>query len=90
MINRHSSLFILNSFMFRYLQQWRIQDLTLGGGVDFVKGGGGSRKIIESVNIWLISPILAWFCPTSIKIMLIMYREQSERKKRREHLAFWA
>ena len=51
MINRHSSLFILNSFMFRYLQQWRIQDLTLGGGVDFVKGGGGSRKIIESVNI---------------------------------------
>jgi len=23
--------------------QWRIQDLTLGGGVDFVNGGGGGE-----------------------------------------------
>ena len=24
----------------KLLMQWRIQDLTLGGGVDFVNGGG--------------------------------------------------
>jgi len=24
--------------------QWRIQDLTLGGGVDFVNGGGGGAN----------------------------------------------
>jgi len=31
--------------------QWRTQDLTLGGVVDFVNGGGGGgvRNIIESV-----------------------------------------
>ena len=24
--------------------QWRIQDLTLGGGVNFVNGGGGGQS----------------------------------------------
>jgi len=44
------------------------------------RGGGGGSKIIESVNVWSISPILACFGPISIKIMLKMYRERSERK----------
>ena len=45
-----------------YIRQWRIQDLSLGGAWTLsTGGGGGGRKIIESVNIWLISPILECF-----------------------------
>jgi len=29
----------------------------------FDEEGGGGREIIESVNIWIISPILALFGP---------------------------
>ena len=57
--------------------QWRFQDLTLGGGGG---GEGGGREIIESVNIWSKSPILACFGPISFKSMLKIYREWSERK----------
>ena len=48
--------------------------------MDFVNGGGG-RKIIESVNIKSISPILACFGFISFTIMLKMFRERSSRKR---------
>ena len=56
------------------MYQWRFQDLTLGGG--------GVEKTTESVNDYGVSPILACFGSISIKIMLKMYRERSERKKK--------
>jgi len=30
-----------------FLNQWRIQDLTLGGGVDFVNGGRGGIENLD-------------------------------------------
>ena len=76
--------------LFAQTCQWRIQDLTLG--VHFVNGGGEEEvwKIIESVNFWNKSPILACFDPISNNIMLKMYRERNERKNYWENLAFWA
>ena len=41
--------------------QWRIQDLPLGGAVDFVngRGGWGGVEIIESVDCFTISHLVS-------------------------------
>jgi len=52
----------------------------LRGGVDFVNEGG--KKIVESIDDWRKKSFLACFWHSSIKVMLKMNREQSERRKK--------
>ena len=63
--------------------QWRIQDLTLGGGVNFVNGWGGGRKSLKVLTVE-VKVILGCFSHVSTKIRLEMNRERSELKKHRE------
>jgi len=58
-----------------------------GGGVDFVNGGGG-RKTLKVFTVE-VKVIFACFGHISIKIVLKTNREQSERGKIWEKLAFW-
>ena len=77
-ITRVTSLTTQNKF-WSNIQSVADPGFDLTGGVDFVKGGRGVTKIIESVNILSISHILACFDTISIKIMLKMYREASKK-----------
>jgi len=69
--------------------QWRIQDLTLGGGVDLVNGGG-CRKCRKSLKVLMVEVKVSFsvfFGHISITIMLKISRE---RRKNWEKIAFWA
>jgi len=60
--------------------------------LDFVNGGGreGVRKSLKGLMVEVKVRFLACFSFVFIKIVLKMIREQSERRKNKEKVAFWA
>jgi len=56
-----------------------------GGAWTLSTGGGGGRKPLKVLTVEIKTSFLACFCHISLKIMLKMNRERSERRKKGEN-----
>ena len=57
--------------------------------MDFVNGGGGGSKSLKVLMVEVKVIIFRVIGHISIKFLLKINRERSERRKIREKLAFW-